>query len=296
MRAEDLFETVTADLITAIETGAGEWRMPWHTITGLPRNLDGRAYRGINALVLAMTAAAHGWSGRFATYRAIQHHGGQVRRGEHGTTVVLWKPIDRTRPEPSSEPDDAAPRRGLVARTFTVFAVEQTDGLPPVAPVEIDPAARLVDADRYFTAVGATVRVGGDRAAYSPAADVIVLPGFDRFDRVENFYATSSHEHVHWTGHPSRLGRDLSGRFGDRSYAGEELVAELGAAFWCAQFGLLPATRPDHAAYLAAWLGLLGADPRALVTVCGHAQRALDHLNTLAGMSPVGCEGVDSQV
>lgn len=128
MRAEDLFETVTADLIAAIETGAGEWQMPWHTLTGLPKNLDGRAYRGINALVLAVTAATHGWSGRFATYRAIQQHGGQVRRGERGTTVVLWKPVDRTRPdgEPTNDP---AARRGLVARTFTVFAVEQADGL-----------------------------------------------------------------------------------------------------------------------------------------------------------------------
>lgn len=297
MRAEDVFETVTADLIAAIETGADDWRMPWHTFTGLPRNLDGRAYRGINALVLAMTAAAHGWCGRFATYRAIQQHGGQVRRGEHGTTVVLWKPTDRPNPAEPADPTGEPVSRGrLVARTFTVFAVEQADGLPSVAPVEVDPVARLVDADRYFTAVGATVRVGGDRACYSPGSDVILLPGFDRFERAEDFYATSSHEHVHWTGHPSRLGRDLSGRFGDRAYAGEELIAELGAAFWCAQFGLLPVTRADHAAYLAGWLGLLGADPRALVTVCSHAQRALVHLNTLAGRSQAGCEGVDSDV
>ncbi len=129
----------------------------------------------------------------------------------------------------------------------------------------------------------ADVRVGGDRACYRPGDDVICLPALDRFARVEDFYATSAHEHVHWTGHRSRLGRDLSGRFGDHAYGAEELVAELGAAFWCAQFGMAQVTRDDHAAYLADWLKLLRADTRAVVSACSHAQHAVDHLNVLAG-------------
>ena len=96
------------------------------------------------------------------------------------------------------------------------------------------------------------------------------------------YYSTSAHEHTHWTGHVSRLDRDLTGRFEDRHYGAEELIAELGAAFWCAQFGLEQATRNDHAAYLGDWLAILSADPRALLTACSHAQRAIDHLNDAA--------------
>ena len=94
-------------------------------------------------------------------------------------------------------------------------------------------------------------------ACYLPALDVIRLPELARFDEPADFYSTAAHEHVQWTGHRSRLGRDLSGRFGDRAYGAEELVAELGVAFWCAQFELEPATWADHASYLGDWLAIL---------------------------------------
>jgi antirestriction protein ArdC len=289
MRAEELFEQVTADLVAAIEAGASGWRMPWQALTVAPRSVDGRAYRGWNALVLGMTAAEHGWCGVFATYRGWQRHGAQVRRGEKGTTVVLWKPIDApTTGSPGAddaggEDGDGSGRGGrrLLARTFTVFALEQVDGAAP-AEAAGSPADGITAADAYFTAVGAAVHLGGDRACYVPALDVIRLPERARFERAEDFYSTAAHEHVHWTGHRSRLARDLSGRFGDRAYGAEELIAELGAAFWCARFGLHQATRDDHAAYLGDWLALLRADARALVAACGHAQRAVDHLDELA--------------
>jgi antirestriction protein ArdC len=125
-------------------------------------------------------------------------------------------------------------RRSLFARTFTVFAAEQVDGaehlLRPPAAIE-DPAARIAAADGYFAAVGARVVLGGNRACYVPAADVIRLPAFEQFAAPCDLYSTSAHEHVRWTGHPTRLARDLSGRFGDRAYGAEELVAERGAAF-----------------------------------------------------------------
>ena len=122
--------------------------------------------------------------------------------------------------------------------------------------------------------------------AERPVTDTIHLPSLASFERASDLYSTSAHEHVHRTGHPSRLARDLTGRFGDRAYGAEELIAELGAAFWCAQFRLDQATRADHAAYIGDWLALLRADTRALIAVCGHAARALDHLNTDAGWQP----------
>lgn len=288
MLASDLFEKVTADLVAAIEQGASGWRMPWQQLAvgGTPTSVDGRPYRGWNALVLALTAADRGWSSTWATYRGWQRHGCQVRRGERATQVVLWKPTERHDSDETFEDGDGArSHRSLLARTFTVFAAEQVDGAERFVATPSDRAEseQLADADAYFSAIGSRVVLGGDRACYVPAFDTIHLPAFGQFDRPSDFYSTSAHEHTHWTGHADRLGRDLSGRFGEHSYGAEELVAELGAAFWCAQFRLDQATREDHAAYLGDWLALLCSDARALVAACGHAQRAVDYLNTRAG-------------
>ena len=293
MRAETLFETITQQLIDAIEAGAAEWRMPWHTLAdaGTPESVDGRRYRGINAMWLPMVAVANGWdSGLWATYRGWQRHAAQVRRGEKGTHVILWKQA-AARPDDGGTSDEDEPKgKGrLIARTFTVFAAEQADGtaelLAARQATERDTPERIADADRFFAAVGADVRVGGNRACYVPAADTIHLPDLARFDQAAHFYATQAHEHVHWTGHPSRLARDLSGRFGSDAYAAEELVAELGAAMWGATAGISSATRHDHAADLAHWLSILRADARALVTVASKAQQAVDRLTAEAGRS-----------
>lgn len=289
MRADDLFTTITAHLIDDIESGnAGTWRMPWHTLAdaGTPENVDRRRYRGLNAVWLPMIAAAHDWtSGVWATYRGWQRHGAQVRRGERATQVVLWK---QTRTDDTDQgDDDQPPRPRLFARAYAVFAAEQVDGASDILARRQRPARdtpeRLDAAETYFAAVGAHVEHGGNRAYYQPATDEIHVPDIDRFDQAPNYYATLAHEHAHWTGHPTRLARDLTGRFGDDSYAAEELVAEVAAAMWCAQHGISAVTRPDHAAYLAGWLRILRADNRALVTASSKAQSAVDHLNTLAG-------------
>lgn len=292
MRADDLFQTITDELIHAIEAGTSTWQMPWHALAsaGTPTNAEGRAYRGLNACWLPLAAAARGWeSGVWSTYRGWQRHGAQVRRGETGTSVVLWKPTTTTPATPDSDdsaPGDRLPSRRLLARVYTVFAAEQADNTDTIVrrrhanQSERDAPERLARADTYFRALGAHVIEGGNRACYQPAADTIRIPTIAQFDTTAHYYATRAHETIHWTGHATRLARDLSGRFGSDAYAAEELVAELGAAMWCAQTGLSAATRDDHAAYLAGWLRILRTDARALVTVASRAQRALDWLNT----------------
>jgi len=295
MHAEDLFAQITDQLIADIETGAaGEWRMPWHTLAdaGTPTSVDGRPYRGANALWLAMVATARDWtSGAWATYRAWQRHGAQVRRGEKATQVILWKPVT-PRPTDTNDDDTAGDRTRrprLLARAYAVFAAEQCDGAEEVIArrahhlAQRDTPERIAGAEDYFATIAATVIEGGNRACYRPATDTIHLPALEAFDTAAHYYGTRAHETVHWTGHHSRLARDLSGRFGTDSYAAEELVAELGAAMWCAQAGLSAVTRTDHAAYLAGWLRILRTDTRALITVASRAQAAVDHLNTLAG-------------
>src|SRR5262249_43172241 len=146
---------------------------------------------------------------------------------------------------------------------------------PPGAPLQL-----IAGAELFFAATGAVVRHGGDRASYSPTLDVIQLPPPEAFRDAERYAATKSHECVHWTKHRTRLNRDFGGRrFGDPCYAREELVAELGAAFLCADLGMTPEPREDHAAYLASWLRVLRADTRAIFTAAAHAQRAVEYLH-----------------
>jgi antirestriction protein ArdC len=296
MHANDLFTRITDQLVADIEAGAGTWRMPWHTLpdAGTPTSVDGRPYRGMNAVWLAMVAAARGWpAGLWATYRGWQRHGAQVRRGEKATQVVLWKPTTAKRTDPRTANDDAnqpaGHRRRLLARAYSVFAAEQVDGAEALVARRTerhgrrDTPERIASADAYFDAVGATVIHVGNRAYYQPATDTIHVPDLAQFDHAAHHAGTLAHEHVHWTGHADRLERDLDGRFGSDSYAAEELVAELGAAMWCAQMGLSAVTRADHAAYLAGWLRILRTDARALVTVASRAQAAVDYLDTRAG-------------
>lgn len=288
MKADDLFETITNQLIDAIEAGAGDWHMPWQTLAaaGAPVSVDGRQYRGVNALWLPMAGAAHDWcSGLWATYRGWQRHGAQVQRGERGTPVLLWKRIDGGDDDTEKDPVAGKPR--LVARTFTVFAVEQVTGADTLIAARHrlghDSPDRISEAETYFGAIGADVKIGGDVACYQPTTDTIRVPCLEQFTHSPHYYSTLAHEHIHWTGHPDRLARELTGRFGSDAYAAEELVAELGAAMWSAQAGISAATRTDHAAYLAHWLKILHEDARSLVTVASRAQAAVDRLNELAG-------------
>ena len=293
MHANDLFATITDQLVADIEAGAGTWRMPWHTLAvgGTPTSVDHRPYRGLNALWLPMVAVSEGWtSGVWATYRGWQRHDAQVRRGEKGTQVVLWKPTT-SKTDADDADESSGHRRRLLARAYTVFAAEQVDGAEEIIARRAqqlaarDTPERIEAAEAFFARVGAHVVEGGNRACYQPGSDIIHLPPLSQFDEAAQFYATSAHEHVHWTGHADRLARDLTGRFGTDAYAAEELVAELGAAMWCAQFGVSAVTRPDHAAYLAGWLRVLRTDARALVTVSSRAQAAVDHLAACAGIA-----------
>jgi antirestriction protein ArdC len=291
MRARDLFIRITDQLIADIEAGAGAWRMPWYTLAdaGTPESVDGRRYRGTNALWLALVGADREWtSGVWATYVAWQRHGAQVRRGERATPVLLWKPITAKRRDRDDDSDDTDPATGrrLVARAYNVFSAEQVDGAEALLARRAERVAgrdsveRVAASDAYFTGFDVNVVEGGNEACYQPASDTIRLPTIDRFQTAASYYATRAHETVHATGHPSRLARTFGERFGDRAYAAEELVAELGAAMWCAQAGISATTRTDHAAYLSHWLDILRDDPRSLITVASKAQAAVDYIDT----------------
>jgi len=281
----DVYADVTSRIVRMMEEGAADpsaWRAPWRAIGQGHRSAVGRSYRGVNTLLLADQAQRHAYElPVWATYKQWEGLGAQVRRGEKATRVILWKQATPRQSEDASEGE--APRRGLFATTFCVFNADQVDGSDTAPALENlgtvrNPDGRDDAAESWIAATGAEISHGGDRAYYTPAADRIWVPHFEDFDYAAGYYATAAHELTHWTAHPSRLARDLSGRFGTRAYAAEELIAELGAVFAMARLGLEGEPRADHAHYLASWAELLRDNHRAIFTAATRAQSACDYL------------------
>jgi antirestriction protein ArdC len=250
-----------------------------------PLRANGIPYRGVNVLSLWLEADARGYTAPiWMTYRQAIELGGQVRKGEHGSLVVYASTTTRT--ETNEATGEDLERSIPFLKGYTVFNVEQVDGLPPqyhapAAPV-LDPVQRIAHAEQFFSGTRADIRHGGDRAYYNVSQDFIQMPPFVAFRDAESYYATLAHEATHWTGHKTRLEREFGRkRWGDEGYAMEELVAELGSAFLSSDLGLAPDVRPDHSAYIASWLKVLKEDKRAIFTASAHAQRAADFLNGL---------------
>lgn len=280
--SRDLHADITNQLIAAIEADPGKPSLPWRRQGGalhIPVNaLTGNAYRGINIVSLWVAAASRGYATPlWGTYRQWAEKGAQVRRGEKSSLIVFYREYEAT-PDPD-DADDTGTRR--VARASHVFNADQVEGfeLPP-PPVSLGPIERLAGADAFVTATGATIRHGGDRAFFAPATDHIQMPeeglftGTQTMTRSEGYYATLVHELVHWSGAKHRLDRDMGKRFGDNAYAAEELVAEIGAAFLCAELQITQDVRLDHAQYLANWLTLLKNDSGAIFAAAARASEA----------------------
>ena len=210
----------------------------------------------------------------YLPFKQALDKGAHVRKGEKGTQIVFTKQLAVK----NEDAEDEA-RRISMLRAFTVFNVAQVDGLasPNTAPAQPPPAGA---ADAFAAATGADIRNGGDKAYFVPSLDFIVLPDPESFESVEHYHATKLHELVHWSGHETRLKRDLKNRFGTKAYAAEELVAELGAAFLCAHLGVEGQLR--HAGYIDSWLSLLKEDDRAIFTAASKASAAADYLRAFS--------------
>lgn len=285
----DLYQRVTDRIIADLEQGNLTWLKPWsagNTEGRITRPLrhNGQPYSGINVLMLWGAAVESGFlSPHWMTFKQALELDAHVRKGERGSLVVYANKITKT--EEGANGEDVE-RQIPFMKGYTVFNVEQIDGLPEhyyakPEPV-IDPAQRIGHADAFFAATGATVGHGGNRACYNVATDRVQLPPFEAFRSPESYYATLAHELTHWTRHPSRLDRDFGRKkWGDEGYAREELVAELGAAFLCADLELTPEPGADHAAYIENWLTVLRGDKRAIFQAAAHAQRAADFMHGL---------------
>lgn len=286
----DVYQKITDQIVSELEKGVRPWLKPWnaeHAAGRITRPLRGNGipYRGINVLMLWSAAMEKGFAAPiWMTFKQALEFNAHVRKGEQGSLVVYADKIIRA--ETDADTGEESERAIPFMKGYTVFNVEQIDGLPDRFYAKAEPRGETVQRiermESFFAATGAVVRHGGNRAYYSISTDHVQMPPIEAFRDAESYYATRAHETTHWTRHPSRLDRDFGRkRYGDEGYAIEELVAELGSAFLSADLDLTPQVRGDHAAYIASWIKVLKDDKRAIFSAASHAQRAADFLHGL---------------
>ena len=296
-----LYQEITDKIIAELEAGRAPWVQPWGTAAAkatlaMPQNASThRRYSGINVLILWGAVIERGFSNQsWLTFRQALGLGANVRKGERGTTVVYadrFTPEDeRRRAAETGEEAQAIP----FLKRFTVFNTAQCEGLPDemmaMAP-PVETGLILPQAEALIRATGIDFRIGGARAFYSPTQDFVQVPPPQAYFEPINWHRTALHEVSHASGAAHRLNRDLSGSFGSKAYAREELIAEMAGAFVCASLGIVPTVR--HADYLGSWLEVLREDDRAIVRAASAASKAADYL---LAFQPDRVEPVDANV
>jgi antirestriction protein ArdC len=276
----DLYQDVTDRIIAALERGTVPWLRPWRddksgSATEPYNAATGRPYNGVNLLILGLMPYPDlGW----LTFRQAKELGGNVRRGERGTTVIFWRFVE-------TRGDDGERRTIPIARAYTVFNVAQCETIDPSKLKRpMPPVSGETDINALCERNGAIVKHGGDKAFYSPGGDYIAMPSATAFRNADNYAATLAHELVHWSAHSKRCNRDLNGRFGSASYVAEELIAEMGSAFLCARIGI-PLDGLQHPSYIESWLRVLKDDKRAIFTAASKAKEAAEFLTKQAAES-----------
>ncbi|MGE0373522.1 MAG: ArdC family protein [Gammaproteobacteria bacterium] len=278
----DLYQSITDRIVASLEAGVAPWIKPWKNDRSggsLPHNaITGRCYHGINTVLLRMQECAKGYgSPQWLTFKQAQERGGHVRQGEKGTEIIFWK--FRKVTDSETREDRTIP----MLRTYYVFNVAQCADLELPARRNVRAPIDATEIDGLVARTGAAITHGGDRACYRPSADVINMPHRAAFRDLDAYHGTLLHELTHWTGHPSRCARDLSGRFGQAAYAAEELIAEMGSAFLCASLSV-PLEGLQHADYIGSWIKVLKDDNRAIFTAAKAAQVACDYVLQLMGL------------
>jgi antirestriction protein ArdC len=282
-----LYDEVTGRIVAELEQGTVPWVKPWASAgaaLGLPRSAATRRnYSGVNILILWNAVIERGFASQhWLTFRQALSLGGHVRKGERGTVICYADRFiprgERERAREQGEDPNAVP----FLKRFTVFNVEQCDGLSEhiwAKPPILSEVALCPDAERLITATRARIVEGTGEAFYHRGDDLIRIPSRETFVSTGDFYCTVLHELGHWTAHPTRLARDLQNRFGSEAYVREELIAELTSAFLCAHLGIVPQVR--HADYLGHWLQILNSDPRAIFHAASQASKASDFILAL---------------
>jgi antirestriction protein ArdC len=272
-----VYQQVTDKIIAELESGnIPSWVKNWSGDAGSDCNvISKKTYSGINTIILGMSGFKSPYWGTYKQWVSI---GAQVSKGSKGTHIIFYSPVENgSKITESGEIKNYS----YILKSYTVFNADQVTGFEapalPVPKVFNDVAS----IEALAVKSGAKLQFGGDRAYYSPSQDYIAMPHKTQFNSEASYYATLLHELAHWSGHKSRLDRDLSGRFGNEAYAAEELIAELSAAFLCARYSITGELR--HSGYIASWLRVLKNDNKAIFKAAALAQKSADYLAGFAG-------------
>lgn len=283
-RAE-LQQHVTDTIITALEEGIakGSWQLPWNALNA-PKNVTtGKSYRGLNILTLNIAQAHRGYKQNiWGSFKQWKEKGGNVKKGQAGTLITFYKPMAIKDKNPTTG-EEVVRKIPFLSYSY-VFNYDQVEGveLPEQEAHCFTDSAKV---DSFVLKTGAVISYGEDRASYSSSFDRIRMPSKEQFIATkhgtpeENFYGTLLHELVHWTGHETRMGRKLGNIFGSEEYAYEELIAELGASFLCAEFEIEYETRESHAQYIHSWLQALKNDKTFIFKASSQAGKAVEFLH-----------------
>ena len=274
--SQTIYQEITDSIIQELEKGAAPWVKPWKADASADKNIiSQKPYQGINRLILGLSSMSKGFDVPvWASYKQWESLGANVRKGEKGTKIVFYSPVEKENAQGEKE-------SYAVLKAYWVFNASQVDGIEIAAPsTDSKPFNAIARADDRIVKTGASISHGGDAAFYAPSVDRIQLPHKASFDNEASYYATAFHELTHWTGAKHRLDRELSkGKFGNPAYAFEELVAEMGAAFLCQDYGIQGELR--HAGYIQSWLKACREDSRAIFKAAALAQKAADYINML---------------
>lgn len=288
MKPQAIYETVTNQIVADLEAGTVPWVKPWKTNGEhvFPHNaVSLRSYSGVNVLLLWSRAETQNYTrAGWLTFRQASALGARVRKGEKGTHIVFVK-------QRHVQDDEEDTKTISVIKSYVVFNLCQIDDLPEAyreMQEDLPEHERIGTVETFIAALKIDIAHGGEKAAYNPKHDVIVMPTLSSFETPGHYYATLFHELGHASGHVTRLDRDLKGRFGTEAYVAEELIAELTSAYLCATFGIEGQLR--HASYINNWLSLLRKDNRAVFTAASKANAAMDYLLQNAGVTKQAAE------
>ena len=277
------YELITNKIIEKMKTGQVPWRKPWKFQP--PRNLvSKRSYHGINLLLLTLNEYE---SPYYVTFHQAKQLDGRVKKGEHGTPVVFWKLLE-TR-EKSEDNEDEKTKVIPYLQYSTVFNLTQTEGIdaPKDAPQPLEPIVVCEQIIEGFTDKPETVHTLLPKAYYQPATDSIHMSAKSSFVSIEAYYSALFHEYIHATGHEKRLNRHAQENtnfdFGSKDYSKEELVAELGSAFLCAEAQIDNSVIDHNAAYLTSWLKVLEEDKKLIIYASAKAGKAVDYIRNKRG-------------
>ncbi len=293
----NVYDRVTSKIIADLEQGVRPWQKPWSGENAgcrivRPLRHNGEPYNGVNVLLLWGATLEKGYlNPTWMTFAQAEEYGAHVRKGEKSSFIVYANKTKKT--ETDEHTGESEEKECSFLRGYNVFNIDQIEGLPERfykhATHQPEPTLgqRVDEVDHFIRNTGALIRHGGNRAFYAESTDYVQMPLIDAFKDSESYYATLSHEVTHWTKHKTRLDRDFGRKdWGDKGYAKEELVAEIGSAFLCADLGITPEICEDHAAYIDHWLKALKDDRKLIFSAAAHATRAVEFLKSKQSIEP----------